>query len=87
MRALIALRLMRLRRSAFPVEECDALNTITAIAMRSAWLLMSTVFMTIFVTPLRSATFMTIGLDHAIAGAGSTAAWALGSGRRVVRPV
>ena len=84
MRALIALWALRLRRSAFPVKKCDALNTITAIAVRSAWLLMTTLFL----TPFRAAALMTLGLDHAIASTGTTpTARTLRSGRCIVGPL
>ena len=63
----MTLMVLRLRRPAFPVKKCDALNTIAAIAVRRAWLLMTDIFVT-------SATLMTVGLDHAITTARTPAA-------------
>lgn len=61
---------MRLRRPAFPVKKCDALNTIATVAMRSPWLLIARILAGIFV----ASALVTVGLDHAVTATGTPAA-------------
>ena len=70
----MTLMVLRLRRPAFPVKKCDALNTIAAIAVRSPWLLIATILAGIFVT----SALMAAGLDHTVTTARTpAAAWTL----------